>query len=96
MEKNLNPVETIQKYFGLDVMMHLTCTNMSIDLINSVLLEAKKNNIYNILALRGDPPEGSKEWQKKNQAFNYGADLVRYIRKNFDETKFSSKFLTQI
>jgi len=48
----------------------------------------KKNNIYNILALRGDPPEGSKEWQKKNQAFNYGADLVRYIRKNFDDTFF--------
>ena len=87
-DRTLDMSKTIQKYFGLDVMMHLTCTNMSIDLINSVLLEAKKNNIYNILALRGDPPEGSKEWQKKNQAFNYGADLVRYIRKNFDDTFF--------
>ena len=42
-DRTLDMSKTIQKYFGLDVMMHLTCTNMSIDLINSVLLEAKKN-----------------------------------------------------
>ncbi len=69
-------------------MMHLTCTNMSVKLIDEVLSEAKKNNISNILALRGDPPEGSNEWRKENQAFNYGVDLVHYIRKNFGDTFF--------
>ena len=87
-DRTLDMSKTIQKYFGLDVMMHLTCTNMSIDLINNVLSEAKENNISNILALRGDPPEGNHEWQKDSQAFNYGADLVHYIRKNYGSTFF--------
>ena len=87
-DRTLSMSKTIQKYFGLDVMMHLTCTNMSTDLINKVLSEVKENNIFNILALRGDPPEGSKEWQKENQAFNYGVDLVRHIRKKYGEAFF--------
>ena len=87
-ERTLDMSKTIQKYFGLDVMMHLTCTNMSIKLIDEVLSEAKKSNISNILALRGDPAEGSNEWRKENQAFNYGVDLVHYIRKNFGDTFF--------
>ena len=42
-ERTLDMSKTIQKYFGLDVMMHLTCTNMSIKLIDEVLSEAKKS-----------------------------------------------------
>ena len=87
-ERTLGMSKTIQKYFGLDVMMHLTCTNMNAESINDVLLEAKESNLTNILALRGDPPDGSEEWQKKNQPFNYGVDLVNYIRKNYNDTFF--------
>ena len=50
-----------QKYMGVDIMMHLTCTNMPIALTVKALTEAKENGIQNILALRGDPPAG-KEW----------------------------------
>ena len=41
-----------------------------------------------ILALRGDPPEGSTIWEKDDQGFNYGIDLVRYIRKEFGDNFF--------
>ena len=87
-ERTLDMSKTIQKYFGLDVMMHLTCTNMTTQLIHNVLLEAKENNISNILALRGDPPEGSEDWEQSNQPFNYGVDLVNYIRNNFNDLFF--------
>ena len=50
-EKTFEMSKTIQKYFGLDVMMHLTCTNMPKDSIRQVLLDSKANNISNILAL---------------------------------------------
>ena len=59
-DRTLDMSKTIQKYFGLDVMMHLTCTNMSIDLINSVLLEAKKYNIYNSFILRNTAATAAK------------------------------------
>ena len=87
-DRTLKMSKIIQKYFGLDVMMHLTCTNMPKDSIRQVLLNAQKNNISNILALRGDPPEGSTIWEKDDQGFNYGIDLVRYIRKEFGDNFF--------
>jgi methylenetetrahydrofolate reductase (NADPH) len=52
-----------QKYFGVDVMMHLSCTNLRIDEIKSILQMAKDAGIQNILALRGDPPKGAISWE---------------------------------
>jgi methylenetetrahydrofolate reductase (NADPH) len=80
--------KTIQKYFGLEVMMHLTCTNMSVSSINKILMDAQENGLSNILALRGDPPEGTGEWEKHEQGFKYGIDLVRFIRKEFGDDFF--------
>ena len=87
-DKTLEMCKTIQKYFGLDVMMHLTCTNMGEASIKKILTEAKENDLFNILALRGDPPEGSLTWEKHAEGFRYGVDLVRYIRKEFGDDFF--------
>mgnify|MGYP001164957810 FL=1 len=87
-KKTLEMSKTIQKYFGLEVMMHLTCTNMSVSSINKVLADAKENGISNILALRGDPPDGVAEWKNHKKGFKYGIDLVRYIRKEFGDDFF--------
>ena len=87
-DRTLEMSKTIQKYFGLEVMMHLTCTNMSVSSINKVLMDAQENGLSNILALRGDPPEGTGEWEKHEQGFKYGIDLVRYIRKEFGNDFF--------
>lgn len=64
---------------GLDVMMHLTCTNMDLDLLRAALVKCKAAGIQNILALRGDPPAG-KEWKAIEGGFANAVDLVRYIR----------------
>ena len=87
-EKTFDMSKTIQKYFGLDVMMHLTCTNMPKDSIKQVLLDSKENNISNILALRGDPPEGTSRWENNDSEFNNGIDLVKYIRNEFGDAFF--------
>ena len=42
--------------------MHLTCTNMDPQLVRDALLECRKEGITNIVALRGDAPEGESEW----------------------------------
>lgn len=74
----------IQKYLGVDVMMHLTCTNMPSGKVLEGLEVAKARGIRNILALRGDPPAG-KEWTKCEDGFEHGTDLVRFIRANYDD-----------
>ncbi len=92
-DKTFEMSKTIQKYFGLDVMMHLTCTNMPSDSIKKVLSDAQKNNISNILALRGDPPDGSSSWKTNDSGFNYGVDLVKFIRKEHGNNFFYRFFL---
>lgn len=74
----------IQKYLGVDVMMHLTCTNMPSGNVLEGLEGAKEAGIRNILALRGDPPAG-KEWTKCEDGFEHGTDLVRFIRANYGD-----------
>merc|ERR1719191_2065200 len=56
------------KYSGLNVMMHLTCTNMPKDKLKEALDTCKENGICNILALRGDPP-GHLEQGAKSEGF---------------------------
>ncbi len=77
--------ENLQKFFGLDVLMHLTCTNMPVDKIDEVLEKAQRAGIRNILALRGDPPRDAAEWQRVDGGFSYAHELVSHIRKNYGD-----------
>lgn len=74
----------LQQYLGLDVMMHLTCTNMAAGKVLHGLETAKKRGIRNILALRGDPPLG-QEWAACADGFEHATDLVRFIRSNYGD-----------
>jgi methylenetetrahydrofolate reductase (NADPH) len=62
--------------------MHLTCRCQSKEKIDHALEEAKKNGIVNILALRGDPPQGTINYDSSKDYFQYACDLVKYIRVN--------------
>lgn len=66
-------------------MMHLTCTNMTQDLIDEALKKCVKYGVRNILALRGDPPKGEERWTAVEGGFKNASDLVRYIRKNYGD-----------
>ena len=77
-EKTLEIVEKIQSDFYLPTMAHLTCVNHTRDEIGDILNDAKKRNIKNILALRGDPPSG-QNWSMTDGGFEYASDLVSYI-----------------
>merc|ERR1719265_708758 len=75
------------KHHGLNVMMHLTCTNMPKEKLKEALQTCKDNGIRNILALRGDPPAGVNqgEWKQVEGGFAYAVDLVKYIRSEFGD-----------
>ena len=83
--RTLEICEMAVKDFGMNVMMHLTCTNMSRNDIDSVLGKMKSIGIRNVLALRGDPPTGTTEWITSDSGFSHAVDLVRYIRSKFDD-----------
>ncbi|KAI7822104.1 methylenetetrahydrofolate reductase-domain-containing protein [Kickxella alabastrina] len=74
-----------QGAFNLDTVMHLTCTNMDLSMLDSALASAKAAGVRNILALRGDAPRGDEYWTACDQGFTYAADLVRYVRKQYGD-----------
>jgi len=71
-------------YCSLETMLHVTCANQTKAVITGHLQKAKKMGIKNILALRGDPPDG-EDWKTIPDGFSYGADLVRHIRQEFGD-----------
>ncbi|KAI0064023.1 methylenetetrahydrofolate reduct [Artomyces pyxidatus] len=73
-------VKTCQSLIGIETCMHLTCTNMPKEKVDVALRDAKQHGCRNVLALRGDPPAGSDEWEAVADGFQHGIDLVRYIR----------------
>ncbi len=64
---------------GVTPIAHLTCVCSGRDVIKNRLSEMKEKGIENILALRGDLPEGMTE---KSLDFTHASDLVEEI-KNF-------------
>jgi len=82
-DSTLKICETAAKK-GLDVMMHLTCTNMDINLLKEALVKCQELGIKNILALRGDPPAG-QEWKAVEGGFANAVDLVKYIRAEYGD-----------
>jgi methylenetetrahydrofolate reductase (NADPH) len=79
-EKTLTIVDRIQREQQLTAMAHLTCVNATRDETLAVLRKAEALGISNILALRGDPPNGNGEFSQTDGGFEYSHELVRFIR----------------
>ncbi|KAI0703567.1 methylenetetrahydrofolate reductase-domain-containing protein [Cytidiella melzeri] len=88
-ERSLDLAGLAQEEYGIDTIMHLTCTNMEKGSIDAALKSAKERGITNILALRGDPPRGDEAWIPTDPRFQHGVDLVSYIREQPDFAGFS-------
>ncbi|KAF8202173.1 methylenetetrahydrofolate reductase-domain-containing protein [Pholiota molesta] len=78
-------VKTCQGLIGIETCMHLTCTNMPEEKVDIALEDAKQHGCRNVLALRGDPPQGKEEWEAVAGGFVHGIDLVRHIRRKYDD-----------
>ena len=66
---------------GITSLAHLTCITSDKSNIKNMLTTLKENGIENILALRGDIPEG---FSRENLSYNYASELVKDIRESGD------------
>lgn len=64
---------------------HLTCIGHSEEEIEQILIRYAEAGVGNILALRGDPPRDQPNYDRSQDAFQYAADLVKFIKK-FNES----------
>ncbi len=78
-------VVKIQKELGICVVSHLTCVGASKEEIGKILASYHASGIRNIMALRGDPPQGKSYFEATPGGFNHAAELVSFIRKEFPD-----------
>jgi len=78
----LRIVEEIKHKIGVEVAAHLTCVAHSRGEIEKILTMLHDKGIENIVALRGDPPQGETEFRAPRDGFRYAAELVRFIRRH--------------
>jgi methylenetetrahydrofolate reductase (NADPH) len=81
--KTLELVEWIQREARLCAMAHLTCVGATEAEIGAVLDHLVEAGIENVMALRGDPPNGQTRFEKVAGGFGFAADLVAFIRKRY-------------
>ncbi len=69
----------------LTVMAHLTCIAHTREELMEILRDYRDNGIENILALRGDIPQGIPDFRPPEDSCRYALDLVKLIRENFGD-----------
>jgi len=66
----------IQRECGVCSIAHLTCIGASQESVHNLLEQIKLRGVHNVLALRGDMPEGTRH----TGIYKYAEDLIRDIR----------------
>jgi len=78
-------VVRLQRESRLTVVSHLTCVGATSDEICQVLRKYHEGGIRNIMALRGDPPQGQTRFEPVPGGFQNATELVAFIRRNFPD-----------
>jgi methylenetetrahydrofolate reductase (NADPH) len=78
-EKTLMIVARIQNEHALTAVAHLTCVCSTREQIRDLLAQIRTLGVKNVLALRGDPPNGA-EFQITPGGFEFSSQLVRFLR----------------
>jgi len=80
--KTVELVTHIRADYGIEAMAHLTCGGASRDELHEVLKKIADSGVENVLALRGDAPEGGR-FEAHAQGFGHANELAAFIRSEF-------------
>ena len=72
----------IQNDFSRTAMAHFTCVGSTRDELNQWLTDAAAAGIHNIMALRGDPPDGEESFRAVDGGLSYANELVELIQEH--------------
>ena len=83
-ERTIELVTEIKSEVGIEAMAHLTCVGHTAEELAEVLDRLRDAGIENVLALRGDPPRGQKEFVAPAGGFAHSSELAAFIRGRWD------------
>ncbi len=83
-ERTKRIVLGIKEKTGLSPMAHLTCVGSTKAQLSDLLNEYADAGIENILALRGDAPDGQASFEAVKGGFSHATDLIKVIHQRGD------------
>jgi methylenetetrahydrofolate reductase (NADPH) len=82
--KTIEIVARARHDHGLEAMAHFTCVGATVEDLRSTLELMRVTGIDNVLALRGDPPQGQTVWEAAEGGLSYSRELIELIRRDYD------------
>lgn len=76
-------VTRIKSEAELEVMAHQTCVGQTKDEVHTSLARLEAAGIENVIALRGDLPQGDDAVPSVENGFKHASDLIEHIRRSF-------------
>jgi methylenetetrahydrofolate reductase (NADPH) len=83
-DRTVDIVASLRQEFGLEAMAHFTCVNATVGDLRKTLDHMRDAGVENVLALRGDPPEGQERWTKTEGGLEHSTQLVSLLEAEYD------------
>lgn len=84
-DATLEVVSRVHREFRLPVATHLTCVGRTVDQLRTYLHQAQREGIENVVALRGDPPQGDTTFRPVEGGLGHANELVALVRREFPQ-----------
>lgn len=81
----LEVLKKVRELTQLPVASHLTCVNSTVEDLEDYLCQANEQSVDYIVALRGDPPKGSDQFEATEGGLRYANELVDLIRSKYPQ-----------
>ena len=82
--KTIEIVKHLRRDYGMEGMAHFTCVGATTGELREMLDTMRDAGIENVLALRGDPPQGEAEWKPTEGGLSFSRELIELIREEYD------------
>jgi methylenetetrahydrofolate reductase (NADPH) len=84
--KTIEIVSRIKQNHGLEAMAHFTCVGATTDDLHAALKQMRDAGIENVLALRGDPPQGETAFTVTEGGLAHATDLTKLVAAAYPDT----------
>lgn len=81
-KKTLDICSYIHNELKVPAIAHMTCVGSTREQISTLSEQLKKENVSNVLALRGDRPKDMTDEQFNRREFTYALDLIHFLKKD--------------
>lgn len=84
-DRTLTTLEAVRALTNIPIASHLTCVQATADEIQAYVQKAVDLGVSNIVAIRGDIPQGQESFEVTEGGFAYANELVGFLHQQFPD-----------